>query len=63
VAADGHLFITSEDGDTYVVAAGPKHEIRRANPIGEPVYASLAISQGRILIRGEKHLFCIRKGK
>ena len=31
--------MTSEDGDTFIVKAGPKHEIIGTNSIGEPVYA------------------------
>ena len=59
VAFDGKILITSQDGDTYVVAAGPKHEILKTNSLGEPVYASPAISGGRIFIRGERNLYCI----
>ena len=59
VAFDGKILMTSEDGDTFVVKAGPKHEVLRTNNIGEPVYASPAIADGRIFIRGEKHLFAI----
>ncbi len=54
------LLATSEDGDTFVIKAGPSHEILRTNSIGEPVYASLALAGGTIYIRGEKHLFAIR---
>ena len=60
VAVQGKLLLTSTDGDTYVVKAGPTHESIRTNAIGEPVYASLAVSQGRILVRGASHLYCIR---
>ena len=59
VAFDGKILITSQDGDTYVIAAGPKHEIVRSNSVGEPVYASPAISGGRIFIRGDRNLYCI----
>jgi outer membrane protein assembly factor BamB len=59
VAFDGKIMLTSEDGDTFVVKAGPVHEVLRTNSIGEPVYASPAISSGRIYIRGASHLFCI----
>ena len=59
VAFGNLILLTSEDGDTFVVRAGPKHEIVRINTIGEPVYASPAISEGRILIRGARHLFAI----
>jgi outer membrane protein assembly factor BamB len=59
VAFDGKLFLTSEDGDTFVIKAGPVHEVIRTNSLGEVVLASPAISQGRIFIRGAKHLYCI----
>ena len=59
VAVKDRLLLTSIDGDTYVIRAGPTHEVIGTNAIGEPVYASLAVSQGRILVRGASHLFCI----
>ena len=63
VAFDGKILLTSEDGDTYVIKAGPKHEVIATNSVGEPVYASTAISDGMIFIRGEKSLFCIGGAK
>jgi hypothetical protein len=51
---------TSEDGDTFVIRAGPKHEVLRSNSVGEPVWASLAFAQSTIYIRGDKHLFAVR---
>jgi outer membrane protein assembly factor BamB len=59
VAYEGKLLLPSEDGDTFVIKAGPVHEVLRTNPLGEPIYASPAISKGRIFIRGANHLFCI----
>jgi outer membrane protein assembly factor BamB len=61
VAYGDRLLMTSEDGDTFVVKAGPQHEILRTNSIGEPVYASLALAGGTIYIRGASHLFAIRR--
>jgi outer membrane protein assembly factor BamB len=61
VAYEGKILMTSEDGETFVLKAGPKHEIIRTNSLGEPVYASPAIADGRIFIRGEKNLFAIGK--
>jgi outer membrane protein assembly factor BamB len=60
VAFGDKILLTSEDGDTFVLRAGPKHEIVRTNSIGEPVYASLALANGMVYIRGEKHLFAIK---
>lgn len=59
VAFAGKILLTSEDGDTYVIRAGPKFEVLSTNSINEPVYASPAISDGMIFIRGEKNLYCI----
>lgn len=42
-----------------MLKAGPTHEIVRTNAVAEPVYSSPAISNGRIYIRGERHLFAI----
>jgi outer membrane protein assembly factor BamB len=61
VAFGDRLLQTSEDGDTFVVRAGPKHEVIRTNAVGEPVYASLALANRTIYIRGDKHLFAIRE--
>jgi outer membrane protein assembly factor BamB len=61
VAYNGMVAMTSEDGDTFLLKAGPKHEIVRTNTVDEPVYSSLALANGRIYIRGEKHLFAIGK--
>lgn len=59
VAFGGNILLTSEDGDTFMVKAGAKHEILGSNSVGEPVYASPAIADGLIFIRGEKNLYCI----
>jgi outer membrane protein assembly factor BamB len=59
VAFEGKILLTSEEGDTYVLRAGPKHEVLGTNSLGEPVYASPAIAGGNIFIRSEKHLYAI----
>ena len=59
VAYSGMIAMTSQDGDTFLVKAGPKYELVRINSVDEPVYSSLAIANGRIYIRGDKHLFAI----
>lgn len=59
VAFDGKILLTSDDGDTFVIKAGPKHEVLATNSIGEPCRTSIAIADGKLFIRGDKHLFCI----
>ena len=61
VAFGGVVAMTSEEGDTFMLKAGPTHEIVRKNSVDEAVYSSPAIANGRIYIRSDKHLFAIGK--
>jgi outer membrane protein assembly factor BamB len=61
VAFEDKLLLTSDDGDTFVIKAGSKHEVLGTNSLGEPCRTSIAIADGKLFIRGEKHLFCIGK--
>jgi outer membrane protein assembly factor BamB len=61
VAADGRLYFLDSNGNTTVIEAGPAFKVLAKNPLGEPVQASMAISNGRIYIRTEKHLYCMGK--
>ena len=60
VAFGDKILQASEDGDVFVVQAGPEHKIVTTNKLGEPIYASPALSNGTIYIRGEKHIYAIR---
>ncbi|HEV7396886.1 MAG TPA: PQQ-binding-like beta-propeller repeat protein [Pyrinomonadaceae bacterium] len=57
VASDGKLYLSSEDGDVFVVKAGPKYELLATNPVGEVMMATPAISDGLVIVRGVKHVF------
>jgi outer membrane protein assembly factor BamB len=59
VAADGKLYLTSEDGDVFVVRAGPKYELLATNPMSQVIMATPAIANGVIFIRGLKDVFAI----
>lgn len=59
VAAGGLLYCTSEEGHTFVVALDKEGKTVAENDLGEAVLASPAIAQGKLLLRGEKHLFAI----
>jgi outer membrane protein assembly factor BamB len=61
VAADGKLYISSEDGDVYVVKAGPQYELLASNSIGEVLMASPAISDGTLFFRGLRNVFAIKQ--
>ena len=62
VHADGRIYLLDNNGDTTVIAAGPKYQVLAKNPLGEPVQASMAVSGGRLFIRTGKHLFCVGAG-
>jgi len=59
VAGDGKLYITDEEGTTLVLACGDSYRELARNKLGEPVYASAAISQGRLFLRAAGHLYCV----
>jgi outer membrane protein assembly factor BamB len=59
VAADGKVYFTSEDGDVYVVKAGPAFELLAKNAMGEVCMATPAISAGVIYFRTRGHLIAI----
>jgi outer membrane protein assembly factor BamB len=59
VAADGKLYLASEDGDVLVVRAGPSFALVGRNPMGQPLMATPAISGRLLLVRGEHELVAI----
>ena len=61
VAADGKIYIQTENGECYVVKQGPKFEILAVNKLNEVFCASPALSGGKLFLRGRKHLYSIGK--
>jgi outer membrane protein assembly factor BamB len=59
VLGDGKLYITSEDGVTSVVKAGPVFEVLAENEFDDYTLSSPAVSDGQIFIRTTKFLWCI----
>jgi outer membrane protein assembly factor BamB len=60
VYADGKIYLTGRDGMVTVIKAGPKLEKLASNPMGEPIAASPAISNGTIYLRSFDALYAIR---
>ncbi len=60
VAADGKVYASSEDGDVFVIKAGPAYELLAKNPVGEVLMATPAISDGLIIFRGQKNIVAIK---
>jgi len=59
VAADGKLYLPSEDGEILIVKAGPSFALVGRNPMGQPLMATPAISGRLLLVRGERELVAI----
>jgi len=62
VAADGRLYLTSEDGDIFVVKAGREYELLAANSMAEVCLATPAISDGQMFVRTTRHLIALEDG-
>ena len=61
VCADGKVFYVSDTATTYVVAAKPKFELLATNKLADTsrTNASPVLDNDRLLIRTDKHLYCI----
>ena len=59
VLVGGLVFFTNDDGQVNVIKPGSQFERVATYELGEPCYASPAISDGRVFLRGFKHMFCI----
>ena len=58
VAADGKVYLIGQGGTVSVVKAAGEWEILAVNELGDEVYATPAISGGRIYIRTQSALYC-----
>ncbi len=63
VAANGNIYVASEEGDVYVVKAGPEFKVAATNPLGEVCMATPAISAGKLIFRTQDHLVAIGERK
>jgi outer membrane protein assembly factor BamB len=61
VSAEGKAFFINDFGTLRVVKPGLKYDLLAESELGEKVFASPAMSDGQIFIRGEKNLICLGK--
>ncbi len=59
VAADGKLYIPSEDGEVFVVKTGPEFELLATNAVAEPIFASPALVEGKLIVRTSARILSI----
>jgi outer membrane protein assembly factor BamB len=63
VAAHGKLYLSSEDGDVFVVKAGRQYELLSRNTMGQPLMATPALSDGMLIIRSENTIYALSERK
>jgi outer membrane protein assembly factor BamB len=63
VAADGRIYVTAEDGEVFVVKAGPTFELLATNSVGEVLMATPAITDRMLIVRGQEHVFAFATEK
>lgn len=61
VAADGKIYLAGEDGLVFVLQDGTQLKLLASNPVGEPLMATPALSDGTLYLRGNRHLFAVGK--
>ena len=61
MAVDGKVFFTNDDGETFVLRAGPTFELLHVNRLDERVLASPALVDGRWYFRTDRFLYAIGK--
>jgi outer membrane protein assembly factor BamB len=61
-AYNGKIFCLSEDGDTFVIQAGPEFKLLGKNSLGEMCMATPAIARGSLIIRTASKLYRVTKG-
>lgn len=59
VAADGKIYLSSEDGEILVIATGEKFNHIATNSMGELLMATPALSEGVMYVRSSSSLFAI----
>ncbi|MBI5086711.1 MAG: PQQ-like beta-propeller repeat protein [Acidobacteria bacterium] len=60
VAAAGRIYLSSEDGDVFVVQAGASFKLLATNSMNEPLMATPAIVADTLLLRSQHHLWAVR---
>jgi outer membrane protein assembly factor BamB len=59
VAADGKVYVSSEDGDVFVLKAGESYELLAKNAMGEIVMTTAAIADGTLFFRTRSRVVAV----
>ncbi len=61
VLINGRVALINDDGQVNIIKPGAQFERVFQTELGESCYASPAISEGQVFVRGFEHLFCFGK--
>ena len=61
VGAAGRLYVVDRDGAAAVVRLGGDYELLAVNRLDDSFSASPAVAGGDLLLRGERHLYCLSR--
>lgn len=63
VSAEGNVYFINDFGTLRVVKPGDAYQLVEQSDVGEKVFASPAMSEGQMFVRGEKSLICVGERK
>ena len=63
VAADGKVYVGTEDGDVVVLEASKTLHVIKKNDIKSPIYSTPVVANGTLFIATPTHLYAIEKPK
>ncbi|HWB14658.1 MAG TPA: PQQ-binding-like beta-propeller repeat protein [Pirellulales bacterium] len=59
---DGKVYLLDDSGITFVLEPGPEFKLLSSNRLSDEIFwSSAAVSGDQLLLRGQAHLYCIRK--
>lgn len=59
IAGNGRIYLSDNDGNTFVVEAGKEFKLLATNPLGERITASPAVTGDWLIYRTDSHLYCV----
>jgi outer membrane protein assembly factor BamB len=59
IAGNGNIYLSDNEGKTFVVRAGKEFKLLATNSLGERITASPAVTGNWLIYRTDSHLYCI----
>jgi hypothetical protein len=60
-AYDGKIFCLDDQGETFVLQPGPTFKVLARNKLQDQFWASVAIAEQGLILRGVEYLYCVEK--